>query len=209
MRTRIAVAALALLLAAAPATAASLGGMGAAIHGSAFDFKKANLEAVPVKAIEAGGVRVELQRTKLKDIQKVLGGTVQTAGDGAGRADWLCYTGDKATTWFISNALGGFEFVMMAATEATGKPIKTCDAAPEALGIPDYGVPGVGASTAELKAKFGGAAVRGNKLSYRADEPGADALGTANNAQYLGYLLKGGKVVGLGVGETSVQLISQ
>jgi len=208
MRTRIAIAAFALLLAAAPATAASLSGMGGAIYGNGFDFKKANLQAVPVKAIEAGGVKVELQRTKLKDIQKVLGGTIQRQGDGADRADWLCYTSDSATTWFISNALGGFEFVMMAATEATSKPAKGCDAAPEKLGVPNYGIPGLGASTADLKATFGNAAVRGSKLSYRADEPGADALGTANNAQYLGYLLKGGKVVGIGVGESSVQLIS-
>lgn len=208
MRTRIAVAALALLLAAAPAIAAPLGGMGAAIYGNGFDFKKANLQAVPVKAVEAGGVKVELQRTKLKDVQKVLGGTIQRHGDGADRADWLCYTADGATTWFISNALGGFEFVMMVATEATAKPAKNCDAAPEKLGVPSYGVPGIGASTTELKTAFGSAAVRGSKISYRADEPGADALGTANNAQYLGYLLKGGKVVGIGVGETSVQLIS-
>jgi len=60
--------------------------------------------------------------------------------------------------------------------------------------------------TADLKAAFGSMPAKSGKVSYRADEPGADALGTANNAQYIGYVIKGGKVAGMGVGETSVQI---
>lgn len=187
----------AFLLATAPVQAASLGGMGQAIFGNGFNFSKANLPKAPVGAIEAGKLKVQLQRTKLRDVQKALGGTIQTSGDGAGRADWLCYGSENATTWFISNALGGYEFVMMVAAEA-GKPSKACDAAPAGFTVPDFGIPGLGAGTADLKATFGAAS--GNKIAYRNDRPG----GYADIAQYIGYVLKSGKVTGIGVGETSV-----
>jgi len=187
----------ALVIAAVPAHAASLGGMGQAIFGNGFNFSKANLEKAPVKAIEVGKLNVQLQRTKLKDLQKAFGGTIQSDGDGAGRADWLCYGTEGANVWFISNALGGYEFVMMVAAEA-GKPAKSCDAAPAEFAVPDFGIPGLGAASADLKSTFGAAS--GNKVAYRSDRPG----GYSDIAQYIGYTLKGGKVSGIGVGETSV-----
>lgn len=203
MRTRIAalVAPLlaALVLTAVPASAAGLDGMGQAIFGNSFNFSKANLEKAPVKAIGVGKLTVQLQRTKLKDIQKAFGGTIRRDGDGGGRADWLCYGAEGANVWFISNALGGYEFVMMVAAEAASKPSKNCDAAPAGLTAPNFGIPGLGASTADLKATFGAAS--GSKIAYRSDRPG----GYSDIAQYIGYVIKGGKVAGIGIGETSVQ----
>ena len=187
----------ALLLAATPVSAASLGGMGAAIFGNGFDFKKANLDKAPVSAIAVGKLKVVLQSTRLKDVQKAFGGTLQQEGEGSSRADWLCYNAEGGTVWFISNALGGFEFVMMVAAEA-GKGSGSCDAAPAGFALPNFGIPGLGASSADLKATFGAAS--GSKVSYRNDRPG----GYSNVAQYIGYVLKGGKVAGIGVGETSV-----
>lgn len=198
MRIQAAAAVLALaILGATPVAAASLGGMGQAIFGNSFNFSKANLEKAPVKAITVGSLKVTLQRTRLKDVQKAFGGTIQTDGDGAGRADWICYGAEGANVWFISNALGGYEFVMMVAAE-TGKPSAACDAAPEKFAIPDFGIPGLGAPVADLKATFGAAS--GSKIAYRSDRPG----GYSDIAQYIGYVLKGGKVAGIGVGETSV-----
>jgi len=197
MRPRIAALFAALVLTTVPASAASLGGMGLAIFGNTFNFSKANLEKAPVKTIAAGKLQVTLQRTKLKDVQKAFGGTIQTDGEGAGRADWLCYGSEGGNTWFISNALGGYEFVMMVAAEA-GKPSKACDTAPAGFAFPDFGIPGIGASTADLKASFGAAS--GSKIAYRSDRAG----GYADIAQYIGYVLKGGKVAGIGIGETSV-----
>ncbi|ODT26244.1 MAG: hypothetical protein ABS35_11020 [Kaistia sp. SCN 65-12] len=190
---------MALALAAVPASAAGLDGMGQAIFGNSFNFSKANLEKAPVKAIGVGKLTVQLQRTKLKDVQKAFGGTIRREGDGAGRADWLCYGAEGANVWFISNALGGYEFVMMVAAEAASKPSKSCDAAPAGLTAPNFGIPGLGASTADLKATFGSAS--GSKIAYRSDRPG----GYSDIAQYIGYLIKGGKVAGIGIGETSVQ----
>lgn len=195
MNLRLAALCLALAAAVTPVSAAQLGGMGAAIYGNSFNFSKANLEKAPVRQITVGKLGVTLQRTRLRDVQKAFGGTLQTAGEGASRADWLCYAADGANVWFISNALGGYEFVMMVAAEA-GATAKGCD--PADFPVPDFGIPGLGASTADLKATFGAAS--GNKLAYRNDRPG----GYTNVAQYIGYVLKGGKVAGIGVGETSV-----
>ncbi|CAN7538415.1 hypothetical protein ASC89_09385 [Devosia sp. Root413D1] len=203
MRTRIAALTVtllaALVLTTIPASAAGLDGMGEAIFGNSFNFSKANIEKAPVKAIGVGKLTVQLQRTKLKDVQKAFGGTIRREGDGTGRADWLCYGAEGANVWFISNALGGYEFVMMVAAEAASKPSKSCDAAPAGLTAPNFGIPGLGASTAELKATFGAAS--GSKIAYRSDRPG----GYSDIAQYIGYLIKGGKVAGIGIGETSVQ----
>lgn len=198
MKLRIAALCLAFAAAVAPASAAQLGGMGQAIYGNSFNFSKANLEKPAVRQITVGKLAITLQRTKLKDVQKVLGGTIQTAGEGAGRADWLCYAAEGSNMWFISNALGGYEFVMMVAAE-TGPAAKGCDAAPAGTTAPDFGIPGLGATTADLKATFGAAS--GNKIAYRNDRPG----GYTNIAQYIGYVIMGGKVSGIGVGETSVQ----
>lgn len=183
---------------ASPSLGAGLGGMGKAIFGnSTFKFSKANLASAPVGAISVGKLPVHLQRTKLAEVQKAFGGTLRREGESSARADWLCYSADGANVWFISNALGGFEFIMMVAIEA-GKPARDCDAAPADFALPQLGIPGIGSSVADLKATFGAAS--GSKISYRSDRPG----GYSDIAQYIGYVLKGGRVVGLGVGETSV-----
>jgi hypothetical protein len=194
---RLAFAALALTLGMGSVSAAELSGIGAAIFGNSFNFKQANLEKAPVGAIKVGKLDVTLQRTKLKDVQKAFGGTLQAEGEGGARADWLCYVTDGANVWFIANALGGHEFVMMVAAEA-GKPAKGCDPAPAGFTVPNFGIPGLGAPTAELKTKFGAAS--GNKIAYRSDRPG----GYSDIAQYIGYVMKSGKVSAIGVGETSV-----
>jgi hypothetical protein len=198
MNLRLAALCLAFAVSTSAASAAQLGGMGQAIYGNSFDFSKVNLESPAVKQITVGKLGITLQRTKLKDVQKAFGGTIQTSGEGSSRADWICYGAEDANVWFISNALGGYEFVMMVAAE-TGAAAKGCDAAPAGLGLPDFGIPGIGAPTADLKAKFGTAS--GNRLAFRNDRPG----GYTNVAQYIGYVLKGGKVAGIGVGETSVK----
>ena len=194
MRIKLAATLLAALVLATPAEAAGLSGMGAAIFGNSFNFKQANLEEPPVKAIKVGKLSVGLQTTRLVDVQKTFGGTLQSDGD----ATWLCYHAADTNSWFISNAFGGQEFVMMVAVEASSKIPGDCEAAAEKFEPPVFEVPGVGAKLADLKAHFGAAS--GSKIAYRADRPG----GYSDIAQYLGYVLKGGTVSGIGVGETSI-----
>jgi hypothetical protein len=194
MRIKAFASAVVFVAAATSAQAAGLTGMGKNIFGNYFNFAKANLSQAPVSTITAGGLKVKLQSTRLADIRKRYGGTIMSAGD----ATWLCYHTDNANTWFISNALGGQEFVMMVAVEAAARMPADCEAAPEGFSLPNFGIPGLGATTADLKATFGAAS--GNKITYRNDRPG----GYADIAQYIGYVMKSGKVAGIGVGETSV-----
>ena len=194
MRLKLALTALLALSIAGSAEAAGLSGMGAAIYGNGFNFKQANLEKAPVGKITAGKMNIGLQTTKMRDIQKAFGGSLQTSGE----ATWLCYHADDTNTWFISNAFGGQEFVMMVAVEASSKTPGDCEAANDKFKPPVFDVPGLGAKLAELKAHFG--AANGSKVAYRADRPG----GYSDIAQYLGYALSGGKVTGIGVGETSI-----
>lgn len=194
MRLRTALATLISLAAIGSASAQELSGIGANLFGNYFSFAKANLEAAPVSEIVVGGLEVKLQSTKLADLQKRFGGTIMSAGD----ATWICYHADDANTWFMSNALGGQEFVMMVAVEAASKMPNGCEEASDSFALPDMGIPGLGAATAGLKETFGAAS--GNKISYRHDRPG----GYADIAQYIGYMIKSGKVAAYGVGETSV-----
>jgi hypothetical protein len=210
MRLSLSVALCAALAFAGPAQAAGLSGMGANLFGNYFHFpSKPNIPKPMVRGIAVGGFKMELQHTKLSQVKKQFGGTVQTQGSNKTLVNWLCYhtdgsKGQAANTWFISNILGGGEFVMIVAVQAAD-PAKIpgdCQPAPKNFVVPNLGIPGLGAPMADLKAKFGAAS--GSTIAYRADEPGADALGTALNAQYIGYLTSGGKVTGYGAGETSV-----
>lgn len=194
MRFKLALTALLALALVSPVQAAGLSGMGAAIYGNGFNFKKANLEKAPVGKITAGKVNIGLQTTKMKDLQKAFGGTLQSNGE----ATWLCYHADDTNTWFISNAFGGQEFVMMVAVEANKKTPGDCEAPNDKFKPPVFDVPGIGAKLADLKSHFGAAS--GSKVAYRADRPG----GYSDIAQYLGYALSGGTVTGIGVGETSI-----
>ncbi len=194
MRLRLAVVLALLAAGTIPAAAAGLTGMGAAIFGSGFNFKAANLSATPVRTIAVGGLAVGLQTTRLAEVQKAFGGIIRS--DGA--ATWLCYHTADTNSWFISNAFGGQEFVMMVAVETSTRTPADCEAAGDTFSPPEFGVPGLGAKAAELKAHFGAAS--GSKIAYRADRAG----GYADIAQYLGYVLKSGTVTGLGVGETSI-----
>ena len=195
MRLRSALLAIALTGLTGTIALAGLSGMGANIHGNFFSFPKANLESKPVTKITAGSVKIDLQHTRLAALKQQFGGTLQSDGD----ATWVCYFTDDTATWFISNALGGQEFVMMVAIQATSSMPSDCEEPSAKFKVPVMDAPGLGATTAELKEKFGFAS-GGSKVTYRNDRPG----GYSDVARYLGYSMRGGKVVGLGVGETSI-----
>ena len=87
----------------AQAEPGKLGGMGANLFGNSyFHFGEPNLQKFPVTAISVGKLRIQLQRTKLSDIQRAFGGTIYEEGGGMGAARWLCYQGPQASTWFMA-----------------------------------------------------------------------------------------------------------
>jgi hypothetical protein len=190
----------------AHADSGRLTGMGANLFGNSFfHFGQPNLKGFPVSSIGVGRVRIQLQHTRLSDVQRAYGGTIYEQGSGMGIARWLCYESPQASTWFMSNSLGGGEFIMMVASSA-GPAGGSCDQARGNFPLPQMGIPGLGTGLADLKARFGSANVGSHSdVSYRADRPARDGLGTANDAQYVGYVVRGGTVVGVGVGETTAQ----
>jgi hypothetical protein len=201
-----------LFVGSAQADNGRLSGMGANLFGNSFfHFGQSNLKNFPVSAIRAGRLRIDLQHTRLSDVQRAFGGTILAQGSGMGAAHWLCYETDgakgtqAARVWFMSNVLGGGEFVMMVAAEATGGGGGGgCSPAPRGFAIPELGIPGIGSTTADLRGHFGSAQVGSHSdVSYRSDRPARDGLGTASDAQYIGYVVNGGVVVGVGVGETT------
>ena len=205
-RAALFIAALACLAAGGPAQAepGRLTGMGANLFGNSFfHFGAPNLKGFPVSSVSFGKVRIQLQRTRLSDIQRAYGGTIYEEGQGMGVARWLCYQGPQASTWFMSNMLGGGEFVMMVASQV-GPAGGSCDQ--KDVPLPQMGIPGLGSSLSDLKAKFGVPPVGSHSdVSYRSDRPAKDGLGTANDAQYIGYVVRGSSVTGVGVGETTAQ----
>jgi hypothetical protein len=206
-RSALVIATLACLTAGpAAAEPGRLGGMGADLFGdSFFHFNVQNLKTFPISSIRAGRFGIELQRTRLSELQRAFGGTIYQEGSGMGAASWLCYEGPQATTWFMSNVEGGDDFVMMVAT-AEGGADGSCDRAPAGFTPPEMGIPSLGASLAELKAHFGSATVGSHSdVSYRVDRPARDGLGTADDVQYVGYIVRGGAVVAVGAGETTAQ----
>ena len=183
-----------------------LTGIGADLFGNSFfHFGAPNLKGFAVSGIEFGKLHVQLQRTRLEDVQHAFGGTIFEEGQGTGVARWLCYESPQSTTWLMSNSLGGGEFIMMVAQSA-GPSGGSCDPAPADFPAAQFGIPGLGASVGELKERFGSATLGSHSdVSYRADRPAKDGLGTANDAQYIGYVVRGGTIIGIGVGETTTQ----
>jgi hypothetical protein len=158
----IAMLASALTIGAAQADPGHLGGLGASLFGdSFFHFSAQNLKSFPISSIRAGRVRIELQHTRLTEVQRAYGGKIYEQGEGM-------------------------------------------SAAPAGFSPPELGIPGLGASLDDLRAHFGSATVGSHSdVSYRVDRPARDGLGTADDAQYVGYVVRGGRVAGVGVGETT------
>ena len=90
----------------------------------------------------------------------------------------------------------------MVAVQAGAGRAAAATQAPTEFTVPQLGIPGHRRRRSrDLRAHFGSAKVGGHSdVSYRADRPAKDGLGTANDAQYIGYIVRGGTVVGVGVG---------
>lgn len=149
MRVKLPALILAALVLATPVHAAGLSGMGKSIYGNNFNFKKANLEKAPVnKDHKAGKLLAWASRPPSRTpCKKAFGGTIQADGD----ATWLCYHAADTNTWFISNAFGGQEFVMMVAVEANTKMPSDCEEPNAKFSPPVFDVPTIGAKQGHFR----------------------------------------------------------
>src|SRR5690349_12941303 len=93
---RTTIAMIALAASVVPVLAAGgLSGMGANLFGNYFKFgNKPNISEPKVHTITVGPMHMTLQHTRLQDIKKVFGGTIQSQGSDRSLARWLCYQTD-------------------------------------------------------------------------------------------------------------------
>lgn len=104
------------------------------------------------------------EKTRLDDLQAAWGGTLHAQGDGGSGVAWLCYTqharhktDTPRTVWFTStNATpgAGHALGMVVIENDDAAKAGDCATAPKAFAFPTVGVPGVGASLGDIKARF-------------------------------------------------------
>jgi len=112
-----------------------------------------------------GPMPLAFEKTTLDQIQGTYGGLLHTQSDAARAVSWLCYTkhartkaDTPVTVWFISdNGMAGRTDTVSTvvvenvdASKASG-----CATASKTFAFPSFAVPSIGASPADLKAKFG------------------------------------------------------
>ena len=113
--------------------------------------------------IALGAQPLVLEKTTLSEIKALMGGTSHSQGDPGSAVSWLCYTRHAATkadtprtVWFIStspSAPDAIDMVVVENVDAT--KVSGCLTAPKTFVFPSFGIPGIGASLADIKGKFG------------------------------------------------------
>jgi hypothetical protein len=121
------------------------------------------LHAAPVKSIQVGPLAVVLETTILAKVSQRFGGTMHYAGDAGDAVNWLCYAGNGAAGkpviyWFASNEEMSSEDHSISQVAVQSNPSGVapagCGSAP-VLATIDLGVPGVGASLADVTKRLG------------------------------------------------------
>jgi hypothetical protein len=168
------------------------------LGGAAAQGSQHMLPQPPVTSISAGGASVTIGQTSLKAIASALGGTVATANAGSQSAAWLCYTatigGTETFIWFVADgttAEDGAINLVGANFRLPGMAEQPCIAPKSSLDSIDFSVPGLGASEADLEARFGIVAALSGFVAYSSHQ--GEAI------QNLNYQLKDNVIVGLAV----------
>lgn len=186
-----------LLSSAALADGARLTGLPSVLlGGAAAEGTQHVLPKPPVTSISAGGASVVLGQTPLQDVASALGGTISGASDGSEQAAWLCYTatigGQASYVWFVANgttAADGEVNLVGANFASAGKGEQPCTAPQSSLDAIDFSVPGLGASEADIKSRFGAVSALDGFVAYQNQE--------GSSLDSLNYLIKDGAVVGI------------
>ena len=148
------------------------------------------------------------ERTRLADIQALYGGQLHAQGDAGDAATWLCYTrhartkaDTPKTVWFASTeatTAAGTSLDLLVVENVDAAKVSGCSSAPKAFAFPTFGVPGIGATLTELKAKFGTLARdRQGNVYYNSTRALGDGSGNSVY-QTLGYVMNR-KGVALGI----------
>lgn len=164
--------------------------------------------------ITLGSMPLTLEKTTLDQIQGGFGGLLHSQGDAGSAVTWLCYTrhaktkADTPTTvWFTSDneMAGGTDAVSMVVVEnVDASKVSGCATAPKTFAFPIFGAPAIGASLADLQAKFGVLKRdRQHNAYYNSTRPVGDGSGKSIY-QKLGYVLsKKGAVFGIALSQVT------
>jgi hypothetical protein len=98
----------------------------------------------PVKTITVGKSQGEAAAHQARRCAEGASAAPCRPRRGRGRADWLCYRRAATNVWFMSNALGGYEFVMMVAAEAGASRRPTAMRHPDKFAAPISASPASG-----------------------------------------------------------------
>ncbi|MDR3473993.1 MAG: hypothetical protein P4M09_20230 [Devosia sp.] len=157
-----------------------------------------------------GGAPLVFEKTRLDDLMASYGGTIHSQGDAGNAVSWLCYTrharhktDTPETVWFTSTgeiAGGGHTLSMLAVENVDAGKVSGCLTAPKGFAFPSFGVPAVGSTFADLKARFATLHKdRQGNVYFDSARPLNDGSG-ASVYQTLGYRLnKKDKVLAIAV----------
>lgn len=120
------------------------------------------VEGKPAFGLDNSVVDLVLNLTKLADLAKAIGVTTHRAGNSGDPLDWLCVASPEADgqkpalLWFVSQDVGAGPGLLTAvAVEAVPATLPDgCESMKAPFGL-ELGIPGVGASLADVSAKFG------------------------------------------------------
>ena len=114
--------------------------------------------------IRFGSISIDLESTRLENIQSRFGGALHTHGAAVGQVTWLCYmihapAGKRSTIWFITSSPGSGPDAhligLIALQQVDASKSDGCTALPAGTATLTLGVPSLGTTPAELKRHFG------------------------------------------------------
>lgn len=206
MTHRLFSAALAGLLLATPAFAAEptrQGGFADMVSRGLFD-----LDAMAPLQIKAGEIRigdltVAMEQTPLTDIAAAFGGPINNEGEAGEHMVWTCYGAGQTTVWFMSDGEMGDGRLTIFAVEAKAPRIDwNCGTLPADIAI-DAGIPGLDASSDDVRSILGPAnAGPDGRFSYAGEAPSKTEYGFTIYQDVV-YEEQGGRVVAFAVEQLS------
>ncbi|MEO6013186.1 MAG: hypothetical protein ABIQ30_06325 [Devosia sp.] len=159
--------------------------------------------ASPVGIIKFSNLDIELEKTPLVDIAAVLGGDISNEGEAGEHMMWTCYRSGDATIWFRSDGeMGDGKLTILAVEAKAPRAEWNCAVLPSDVYI-DTGLPGLGATAAEVRGKAGQAAVDADgRFSYSGEAPSKTEQGFTIYQDVV-YEERDGTIVAFGINQLS------
>lgn len=197
---------IALATAIVPAAAAEStrsGGFADVVSRGLYDLDATAELKTAVGAIIVGSMTVTLEKTPLTEIAAHFHATVNNEGEAGEDMDWVCVGDAARTIWFMSDGeMGGGNLTIFAVEATAPEAAWNCGQISPDVTI-DAGLPGLGASAADARAKAGPAtAGPDGRFSYNGLAPVKTALGYPIYQDVV-YEERDGVIVAFGIDQLS------